>query len=247
RGRAIDRPTDWLLAQRIWDVVLEFQPEALLDLHEGWGLREAGDRFPGGTLSVGQTIIVYPAGDAEDFARHVINVLNTHHNPFYGTAGLTYNFRMIGPPVDGSLARKAGNDLGIPAFIAEPTQGRAGRHQTTLAQRQHRHRVLVAEFLRWYGPIQRRRPGAGKQAAWRAGRSQPGGQAGSQADGLGSARQVRRRVTAPRPRVAPEEPASTRRVGAGPRRVACSRPPTSRLVRWSDQFAREPVRCLNTE
>src|SRR5690606_29920129 len=29
RGRAIDRPTDWLLAQRIWDVVLEFQPEAL--------------------------------------------------------------------------------------------------------------------------------------------------------------------------------------------------------------------------
>lgn len=154
RGRAIDRPTDWLLAQRIWDVVLEFQPEALLDLHEGWGLREAGDRFPGGTLSVGQTIIVYPAGDAEDFARHVINVLNTHHNPFYGTAGLTYNFRMIGPPVDGSLARKAGNDLGIPAFIAEPTQGRAGRHQTTLAQRQHWHRVIVEEFLRWYGLIQ---------------------------------------------------------------------------------------------
>jgi len=151
RNRAIDRPTDWLLAQRIWDVVLEFQPEALLDLHEGWGLREAGDRFPGGTLSVGQTIIVHPAGDAEQFARHVINVLNTEHNPFYGTAGLTYNFQMIGPPVDGSLARKAGNDLGIPAFIAEPTQGRAGRHQTTLAQRQHWHRVIVEEFLRWYG------------------------------------------------------------------------------------------------
>jgi len=41
-------------------VVLEFRPVALLDLHEGWGLREAGDRFADGTLSVGQTVIVYP-------------------------------------------------------------------------------------------------------------------------------------------------------------------------------------------
>nr|MBO2471257.1 hypothetical protein [Bacillota bacterium] len=151
RNRELNRSSDWLLAREIWNVVLEFQPEALLDLHEGWGLREAGDRFPGGTLSVGQTIIVYPAGDARDFAEHLINVLNTEHNPLYGRNGLTYNFRIIGPPVDGSLARKAGNDLGIPAFIAEPTQGRAGRYQTTLQQRQHWHRVIVEEYLRWYG------------------------------------------------------------------------------------------------
>lgn len=151
RNRAIDRPTDWLLAQEIWNVVLEFRPDALLDLHEGWGLREANDRFPGGTLSVGQTLIVHPAGDAEQFAKHVVGVLNNEHNPFYGRNGLTYNFQIIGPPVDGSLARKAGNDLGIPAFIAEPTQGRAGRHQTTVAQRQAWHRVIVEEFLRWYG------------------------------------------------------------------------------------------------
>ncbi|MFS8544214.1 MAG: succinylglutamate desuccinylase/aspartoacylase family protein [Limnochordales bacterium] len=151
-GRDISDPKrDWLLAKEIWDVVLEFEPVALLDLHEGWGLREAGDRFPGGTLSVGQTVIVYPAGDAMEFAEHVIEVLNTQHNPFYGVAGLTYNFRIIGPPVAGSLARKAGADLGIPAFIFEPTQGRAGRHQTTVAQRSHWQRVMVEEFLRWYG------------------------------------------------------------------------------------------------
>ncbi|OUM96529.1 MAG: hypothetical protein BAA04_10535 [Firmicutes bacterium ZCTH02-B6] len=145
--------SDWLLAKEIWDVVLEFQPVALLDLHEGWGLREAGDKFSDGTLSVGQTVIVYPSGDARDFAEHVIEVLNTHHNPFYGKAGLTYNFRIIGPPVAGSLARKAGADLGIPAFIFEPTQGRAGRHQTTVAQRSAWQRVMVEEFLRWYGLI----------------------------------------------------------------------------------------------
>ncbi|HEY8496873.1 MAG TPA: succinylglutamate desuccinylase/aspartoacylase family protein [Limnochordales bacterium] len=145
--------SDWMLAKEIWDVVLEFQPVALLDLHEGWGLREAGDRFSDGTLSVGQTVIVYPAGDARAFAEHVIEVLNTHHNPFYGKAGLTYNFRIIGPPIAGSLARKAGADLGIPAFIFEPTQGRAGRHQTTVAQRAAWHRVMVEEFLRWYGLI----------------------------------------------------------------------------------------------
>lgn len=151
RNRELNQSSDWLLAREIWNVVKEFQPEALLDLHEGWGLREAGDRFSGGTLSVGQTLIVYPAGDARQFAEHVVNVLNTEHNPFYGRNGLTYNFQIIGPPVDGSLARKAGNDLGIPAFIAEPTQGRAGRYQTTLAQRQAWHRVIVEEFLHWYG------------------------------------------------------------------------------------------------
>lgn len=153
-GRDINDPKkDWLLAKEIWDVVLEFRPVALLDLHEGWGLREAGDRFADGTLSVGQTVIVYPAGDAKAFAEHVVEVLNTYHNPFYGTAGLTYNFRIIGPPVAGSLARKAGADLGIPAFIFEPTQGRAGRHQTTVAQRAAWQRVMVEEFLRWYGLI----------------------------------------------------------------------------------------------
>ncbi|MBO8140811.1 MAG: succinylglutamate desuccinylase/aspartoacylase family protein [Firmicutes bacterium] len=150
---SLNSSSDWLLAREIWNVVLEFQPVALLDLHEGWGLREAGDRFPGGTLSVGQTIIVYDAGDAMDFAEHVVNVLNTEHNPFYGTAGLTYNFRIIGPPIKGSLARKAGADMGIPAFIFEPTQGRSGRHQTTVAQRAQWSRVVVEEFLRWYGLI----------------------------------------------------------------------------------------------
>jgi len=151
-GRDINNPSkDWLLAKEIWDVVLEFQPVALLDLHEGWGLREAGDRFSDGTLSVGQTIITYPAGDALEFARHAADVLNTYHNPFYGVAGLTYEFRIIGPPIAGSLARKAGADLGIPAFIFEPTQGRSGRHTTTVAQRAEWQRVMVEEFLRWYG------------------------------------------------------------------------------------------------
>ncbi|HEY8416681.1 MAG TPA: succinylglutamate desuccinylase/aspartoacylase family protein [Limnochordales bacterium] len=151
-GRDLNDPTkDWLLAKKIWDLVLEFRPVALLDLHEGWGLREAGDRFSDGTLSVGQTIIAYPAGDALEFARHAADVLNTYHNPFYGVAGLTYEFRVIGPPIAGSLARKAGADLGIPAFIFEPTQGRAGRHTTTVAQRSHWQRVMVEEFLRWYG------------------------------------------------------------------------------------------------
>lgn len=150
-GRDIDRSTDWMLAREIWNIVEEFQPVALIDLHEGWGLREANDRFPGGTLSVGQTLITYPTGDAEQFTDHVISVLDRDHNPFYGVGGYTYHFRKIGPPVQGSLAYKAGRDLGIPAFIAEPTQGRAGRHQTTVEQRSKWHRVIVDEFLRWYG------------------------------------------------------------------------------------------------
>lgn len=150
-GRPINQSTDWLMAREIWSIVEEFRPAALIDLHEGWGLREANDRFPGGTLSVGQTLITYPVGDAEQFADHAIRVLNRDHNPFYGIGGYTYNFRKIGPPVQGSLAYKAGRDMRIPAFIAEPTQGRAERHQTTVEQRSKWHRALVEEFLRWYG------------------------------------------------------------------------------------------------
>lgn len=152
-GRPINRPTDWLMAQEIWSIVEEFQPSALLDLHEGWGLREANDRFPGGTLSVGQTLIAYNVKDAHQFADHVINVLNRDHNPYRGIGGWTYTFRRIGPPAQGSLAYKAGRDLGIPAFIAEPTQGRTDRHSSTLEQRKRWHRVFAEEFMRWYGVL----------------------------------------------------------------------------------------------
>ncbi len=127
------------LAREIWAVVEEFQPEALLDLHEGWGIYGRHD-------SVGQTLITYAAGDARRFAASAAAYVTTHHV----RDRRTYRFRVVGPPVAGSLARKAGADLGIPAFIAEATA-----YKTRLDTRVRWHKAFAEEFLRWYGLIER--------------------------------------------------------------------------------------------
>lgn len=127
------------LAREIWAVVEEFPPAALLDLHEGWGIYGRHD-------SVGQTLITYPAGDARRFAEHAVRYLNTYHVKNRNI----YRFRVVGTPVAGSLARKAGADLGIPAFIAEATA-----YRTLQSSRVRWHKAFAEEFLRWYGLIER--------------------------------------------------------------------------------------------
>jgi len=127
------------LAREIWAVVEEFAPVALLDLHEGWGIY-------GRHNSVGQTIITYNAGDARQFAAAAVKYLNTYHVRDRNN----YRFRVVGPPVAGSLARKAGAELGIPAFIAEATAFR-----TLQASRVRWHKAVAEEFLRWYGLVTR--------------------------------------------------------------------------------------------
>ena len=127
------------LAREIWDIVLEFQPDALLDMHEGWGIYGRHD-------SVGQTLITFSAGDAQAFASHVTSYLNTHHVSNQSM----YRFRIVGPPVEGSLARKAGDNLGIPAFIAESTA-----YQTKQETRVRWQKTYAEEILRWYGLLTR--------------------------------------------------------------------------------------------
>lgn len=127
------------LAREIWAIVEEFSPEALLDLHEGWGIYGRHD-------SVGQTLITYDAGDAHRFAAAATGYLNRHHV----NDRRTYSFRVVGPPVAGSLTRKAGAELGIPAFIAEATA-----YKTLQSTRIRWQKAFAEEFLRWYGLILR--------------------------------------------------------------------------------------------
>src|SRR5690606_41155588 len=63
-----------------------------------------------------------------------------------------YSFMLIGPPVAGSLARKAGAELNIPAFIVEPSQ-----HRTNLTTRIRWHKAFVEQLLKWYGLVDRSR------------------------------------------------------------------------------------------
>lgn len=136
------------LAREIWALVREFRPVALMDLHEGWGVRRLGHRFPGGTRSVGQTIIAHTVKDSRRFASYAVQYVNRYHTG----RSRTYQFMIIGPPTAGSLARKAGSELGIPSFIVEPTQ-----YRTTLATRIRWHKAFVQQLLRWYGLVDRSR------------------------------------------------------------------------------------------
>src|SRR5690606_9151914 len=144
----VNRPPRTALAREIWNLVREFRPVALMDLHEGWGVRRLGHRFPGGTPSVGQTLITYPARDARSFALHATRYVDARH---VGPSR-TYSFLNIGPPVAGSLARKAGAELNIPAFIVEPSQ-----HRTNLTTRIRWHKAFVEQLLKWYGLVDRSR------------------------------------------------------------------------------------------
>ena len=127
------------LAREIWAIVEEFAPVALLDLHEGWGIYGRHD-------SVGQTLITYDAGDARRFAASAVDYLNTYHV----RDRRNYRFRVVESPVAGSLARKAGADLKIPAFIAEATA-----YRTLQTSRVRWHKAMAEEFLRWYGLVTR--------------------------------------------------------------------------------------------
>src|SRR5690606_20876627 len=110
-----------------------------MDMHEGWGIW-------GRHNSVGQTVLTYPARDARAFANYVARYQNTYHV----NDRRTYSFRVTGPPIAGSLARKAGAELGIPAFIVESTA-----YRTRLTSRIRWQKVFAEELLRWYGLIDR--------------------------------------------------------------------------------------------
>jgi hypothetical protein len=113
-----------LTANEIWNLVLEYQPDWLIDLHEG------ANYYLRGTGSVGQSVIVYPTGRASADANELVQYLNSMPAV---TNGKTLRFASLTYPVEGSLARKAGQDLGVPSAIVEtcvkdPLARRVGFH-----------------------------------------------------------------------------------------------------------------------
>lgn len=111
-------------ANEIWDLILEYEPDWFLDLHEGY------DFYIKNKNSVGQSVIYYPTGRAYSDARALVDYLNGM--PAVRN-GRTERFTLIRNPISGSMARKVGQDLGIPAATIEtclkdPLERRVGFH-----------------------------------------------------------------------------------------------------------------------
>lgn len=98
------------LATALWQELQRHNPDWVFDLHEALGNRNLSQD------SVGQTIIVYPRNGMSQLANEAVQRLNRE------ISISTQRFRVIEYPVEGSLARAAGQVLGANAAILETSR-----------------------------------------------------------------------------------------------------------------------------
>lgn len=137
--------------ERIWAFVCVQEPDVLVDLHEGYGVRAAGSK------SVGSSVLT---AREEDQAHQVamLEAINVEiQDP-------KRRFSEIDSVVNGSLVRAAIEQLGIEAHILETTH--TGQPLSTRC-RQHRRMVaaLLAELeMAEHGPARMVRPSESRPA-----------------------------------------------------------------------------------
>lgn len=143
----------------IWQCVQSLRPAWVVDLHEGSGIRAAGSK------SVGSSVIVCRSAEGDDAAGRMLAAVNATIDR------AEKQFVRLGPPIDGSLARAAGEHLGARAMILEtsiqdlpppPTKAVAEAKQNALppqprqqplSRRVRQHRLLVHALLAHLGMI----------------------------------------------------------------------------------------------
>ncbi|REJ38431.1 MAG: hypothetical protein DIU84_00060 [Bacillota bacterium] len=97
------------LAKGLWEELKRYRPDWVFDLHEAMSNRNLNPS------SVGQTIIVYPNSEINALVQTVISRINRNLSS-------TLHFQMLRYPVQGSLARAAGQFLGANAAIVETSR-----------------------------------------------------------------------------------------------------------------------------
>jgi predicted deacylase len=103
------------LAQSIWGIVEQTEPDVVLSLHEARGIYDESS-------SVGQAVFHSPTADAKDAARMGIN----RANQTIRRRHLMFDLGHVSPPNNspsGLLTEKTTYDLGIPSFIVETYEG----------------------------------------------------------------------------------------------------------------------------
>lgn len=96
------------LSRAIYAAVKDYKVDWLIDLHEGYDYYKNSK-----TDSVGQTLIYYPANSTQTTAQAIVDDLNK------GISTSLHKFTLLRYPVQGSLARAAGQYLGVRAMIFE--------------------------------------------------------------------------------------------------------------------------------
>lgn len=121
------------LAETIWNLALQHKPDWLLDLHEGYDFNALNDK------SVGSSVIVTADDKGKAAADRMLAAVNQT------IADENLKFTRRGPPINGSLARAAGEHLKIPAMTVETTSKQA------MSKRVRQHEIMVHELLHHLG------------------------------------------------------------------------------------------------
>lgn len=122
-------------AREIWALLLQQQPDWVLDLHEGHDFHQVNSN------SVGSTIIATTNARAATAARLMLRAVNNT----IPEAKRKFVHRRMG--ASGMLARAAADHLDIPAMILETTSKRP------LAERVRQHEIMVSCLLRHLGML----------------------------------------------------------------------------------------------
>jgi predicted deacylase/glutamine amidotransferase-like uncharacterized protein len=122
-------------ATAIWNLALKFKPDWLLDLHEGFDFHQVNEN------SVGSSVICYPNPKARAAADAMLARVNSE----ISVESLKFVRRDM--PIDGSLARAAGEHLHIPSMTLETTS------RQPMEKRIHQHEVLVHTLFQQLGML----------------------------------------------------------------------------------------------
>lgn len=131
RNFPLDRDPVGDLAQMIWSLLAELEPDLFLDLHEGWGYFAHTKALP--KSSKGSSVIC--TSNAKSLARFVLGRMNT-----VGSAKV--RFELLTPPIAGGLAVKLSHEFDTKAMLFETTKA----HQS-LELRVTQHVEMVVSAL----------------------------------------------------------------------------------------------------
>jgi predicted deacylase len=124
------------IAQAIWGLLRAQKASWLFDLHEGYDFHISQPK------SVGSSVIPYPTERGRSIARAMVETINK------SIRRKSRKFDLLRMPIDTSLARAAGEHLGIHAMIVETTT-----KSQRLTYRVRQHRVVMREALFKLGVI----------------------------------------------------------------------------------------------
>ena len=121
------------LAQAIWKIACDNHPDWILDLHEGFDFHQRNDK------SVGSSVICFPLPAAQAAADQMLAAVNAT------ITNATLKFIRRDLPIDGSLARAAGEHLHVPGLTLETTD------KQPMEKRVQQHHLMVRQLLAQLG------------------------------------------------------------------------------------------------